>query len=206
MKVYIGKYRHHYTVSGIEKWWLQFNHGVDWDLVSEQNYTPADRIVIKVLDGVQWILNHTINEFNGWRGQQKIRVHVDPWDTWSADHTLAHVILPVLEQLRDTSHGYFLVDLKDVPKDLRPSREQIEHNEKTGAPDDKAIKRWRWVMDEMIFAFQCKVDDSWEDQFYDFGDDMLDTKLVDPKGLKRMDKRIQKGFELFGKYYQHLWD
>ena len=206
MKVHIGKYRHHYTTSRIESWWLNLNHGVDWDLVSEADYTPIDRVIIKVLDGVQWLLNHTINEFNEWRGYQKIRVHIDPWDTWSADHTLALVILPVLEQLRDTSYGYFFVDPKDAPKNLRPSKEQIEHNEKTGMYDDKSLDRWKWVMGEMIFAFECKVNDDWEDQFYHFGDDMLDVKCVDPKGLRDTHKRIQNGFQLFGKYYQNLWD
>jgi len=206
MKVNIGKYRHHYNTARIEDWWLGFHHGTDGSMIDESMYTTLDYGVIALLDGVRWILNQTINRLNEWRGYQKIRVHVDPWDSWNADHTLALVILPVLEQLRDTSHGYFIVDPKDVPKNLRPSKKQIAHNKKTGMEDDKALDRYEWVMNEMIFAFRCKVSDDWEDEFFYFGDDMLDVKLVDPEGLDAKYKRIQNGFELFGKYYNALWD
>jgi hypothetical protein len=32
------------------------------------------------------------------------------------------------------------------------------------------------------------------------------TYKVDTKGMKNYQKRIAKGFTLFGKYYNHLWD
>ena len=206
MKVNIGKYRHHYNTSRAESWWLGFHHGIDGSMVDESMYTNIDYGVISVLDGIQWILNQTINRFNEWRGYQKIRVHVDPWDTWSADHTLANVILPVLEQLRDTNNGYFLVEPKDVPRELKPTKQELDQYYETFETDSKAYDRYEWVMNEMIFAFQCKVDDDWEDEFFHFGEDMLDVRLVDPEGLKAKHDRIQRGFELFGKYYSSLWD
>ena len=38
-------------------------------------------------------------------GEQKKSIRIDPWDTWSMDHTLAEIIHPMLKQLRKTAHG-----------------------------------------------------------------------------------------------------
>ena len=47
--------------------------------------------------------------------KQKINVRIDKHDTWSMDHTLAHIILPMLKQLKETKHGAPNVDDEDVP-------------------------------------------------------------------------------------------
>ena len=52
------------------------------------------------------------------RPDRDIQVQIDPWDTWSMDHTLAHIILPMLKQLRNTKHGSPNVDNTDVPEYL----------------------------------------------------------------------------------------
>jgi hypothetical protein len=117
-----------------------------------------------LLDAWQTILHSTINQIQS-RRKQKIKVKLDPWDTWSADYTLALVILPVLKQLRDTSHGYPIVDSRDVPKKLRPSKKESEEIQRTGTMDSNAESRWNYVINEMIFSFECIIDDSWEDQF-----------------------------------------
>jgi hypothetical protein len=87
-------------------------------------------------------------------------------------------------------------------------------------------------MSEMIFAFECKVDDSWEDAFrsgehditwipvdaagnevvkgehkyYQMGKGPKDTYQCHYDAMKVVEARIQNGFRLFGKYYQALWD
>ena len=33
------------------------------------------------------------------------KIHIDPWDTWSMDYTLALIILPMLNQLKESKHG-----------------------------------------------------------------------------------------------------
>ena len=79
--------------------------------------------------------------------EQKVNVRIDKWDTWNMDVTLAHIIVPMLKQLKATKHGAPLVELEDVPEHLR--------SEKTNeyGVDDTHFERWDWVMDEMIFAF-----------------------------------------------------
>ena len=153
--------------------------------------------------------------------RQRIDVRIDPWDTWSMDHTLAHIVLPMLRQLKAKTHGAPYVDLEDVPKELHGKR-LTKRQRNNGDIDDKHFERWDWVLDEMIFAFESKLDDSWEEQF-ESGESahqllqleggmsqMIDgprhTKVYDWEGRKVYEARIQNGFRLFGKYYQNLWD
>jgi hypothetical protein len=152
-------------------------------------------------------------------------VKIDRYDTWSMDHTLANIILPMLKQLRDSKHGAPNVDDEDVPRELRSiyalPKEEYD-------VDGNHFKRWDWVLDEMIFAFECKNDDSWEKAFcsgeidlkteacawdengkatmYKSVDGPNHTYECDYEGMKVVEDRIQNGFRLFGKYYSSLWD
>jgi hypothetical protein len=154
--------------------------------------------------------------------KRTVKVHIDRWDTWSMDHTLALIVLPMLKQLKETKHGAPYVDLKDVPKELH-GKKLTKKQKDNGEVDDKHFERWDWVLDEMIFAFETKVDDGrWEEQFETGVSDLQWKKLKDgnyqmvngPKhtreydweGRKAYQERISNGFRLFGKYYENLWD
>ena len=89
-------------------------------------------------------------------------VKIDPQDTWSLDHTLAHIILPALKQLKATQHGSGMVDEEDVPEHLRPTEPPGPNN---GYTDNTVHERWSWVMDEMIWAFEQKLNDDDESKF-----------------------------------------
>lgn len=156
------------------------------------------------------------------RKKRKIKVRIDRYDTWSMDNTLAHIILPMLKQLKEDKHGAPHVDDEDVPEHLRSTaaRELTEEEKSWHSPDEHHFARWDWVMDEMIFAFSCSLDDSWEEQFHsgesDFAFKKLEngmseliqtgTRTYDFEGRKKFQARITNGFRLFGKYYQGLWD
>jgi hypothetical protein len=157
-------------------------------------------------------------------------VKIDRWDTWSMDHTLAHIVLPMLRQLKQTKHGAPLVDDEDVPEHLRSTSAPPKEQEYD--TDGNHFARWDWVMDEMIFAFEHRVDDSWQDQFHtghaDYVSIPIDkdgnevakgehcfyrmehgpkhTHQCDHEGMNQVQQRMDNGFRLFGKYYQGLWD
>jgi hypothetical protein len=155
--------------------------------------------------------------------KRKIKVHIDRWDTWSMDNTLAYIILPMLKQLNETKHGAPYVDDEDVPEHLRSTAapELSEEQKHNGHTDDNHFKRWDWVMNEMIFAFDSKVNDR-EDQFttgeYDYqsvkqedGNYLMvhgpnHTAVTDWDARKAYYERVRNGFRLFGKYYEGLWD
>jgi len=130
-----------------------------------------------------------IEEYTDDGEDQKVEVQIDPWDTWSMDYTLAYIILPMLKQLKATTHGAPYVDLDDCPKDLQP-KEQDEHG-----TDDTHFARWDWVLDEMIYAFDCKAN---KDEVY--------MRFEDREEIQKEQERISNGFRLFGKYYESLWD
>jgi len=203
MIVKIGKYVHWYTTTRAEDAYLRWRHKKHpWE-VNDSDHDWIDRTVMSLLDVWQNVLHSTINQIQS-RRKQKIRVKLDPWDTWNADYTLALIILPVLKQLRDTSHSHGMVDSKDAPKKLRPSKKENEEIQKTGTMDSKAQARWNYVLGEMIFAFESIVDDSWSDQFFTFTDEY--ATMYDKTGFDKYNERINNGLRLFGKYYRSLWD
>jgi hypothetical protein len=222
MKVYISNYRDHwispYIILKKVCFWEK-NDDVFYNLEDKPNHKydkwvnrldPICMAIQKVLDFI-----HPRIEY----------VKIDRWDTWSMDHTLANIILPMLKQLRDSKHGAPYVDDEDVPRELRSiyalPKEEYD-------VDGNHFKRWDWVLDEMIFAFECKNDDSWQEAFSSGVSDhksvacewdengkpkmfRLDegpnhTYKCDYEGMKVVEDRIQNGFRLFGKYYQNLWD
>lgn len=150
--------------------------------------------------------------------KQKINVQIDAWDTWSMDVTLAHIVVPMLKQLKATQHGAPAVDMEDVPNELR-SQEILD----TDKVDAAYFKRWEYVLDEMIFAFESKLID-WEEQFWKTKPELNMTEYLQDIGkyetplrwkvegecdwgaLKAYQERITNGFRLFGKYYEGLWD
>jgi len=153
------------------------------------------------------------------KNERVVKVRIDPWDTWSMDETLAHIILPMLKQLRKSKHGAPYVDLEDVPEQLR--MELTDEQTEQGDVDEKHFERWDWVLGEMIFAFESKFND-WEINFESGKTDLevleiengysqivhgpKHTLQYDSEGRKAYAERIQNGFRLFGKYYQGLWD
>ena len=146
----------------------------------------------------------TYRFFYRWLGRfapkQKVSVKIDPWDTWSMDCTLAHIVLPKLKQFKEIKQSSHQVEPKDVPKALHQSDN-----------DNVVHEQWDYIIDEMIWAFEQKCRDDWESDYYKYEDDTSKPfvyKLVwkDEKGKKAHQDRMSNGFRLFGKYYEGLWD
>jgi len=127
--------------------------------------------------------------------KQKVNVRIDRWDTWSMDHTLAHIILPMLKQLKETKKGDPFTDDEDVPPELRSTNAKPKKNE--WDTDEFHHDRWDWILDEMIYAFDCKAN---KDDAY------MRFDIYNRDGMEKEQKRISNGFRLFGKYYENLWD
>lgn len=205
MKVYIGPYRSRW-ISTIHDRHMMLKYGLEWN----DNQDWEDRAWERIEDVFQWIYNHTINLYLD-KHEQKIQVRIDPSDTWSMDHTLSHIIVPMLKQLKETKHGAPRVDDVDVPKELKSTSAPPKENE--WDIDENHFKRWDYVLDEMIWAFEQKTSD--EDIFEQYygpyieGEDGILSghfEWVDDKGRQKHQKRMEKGFKLFGKYYEGLWD
>jgi hypothetical protein len=159
----------------------------------------------------EWLSNTWVGDALQWIYDKRSRtvvVKLDRWDSWNADATLAHIIVPLLRQLQQTKHGSPFVDNEDVPENLHG--EGIVDDR--GNTDDNFHNRWDYVLGEMIWAFEQYTSD-WEAQYfteYDANESDLDRQLsklkYDREGHDQHQRRITNGLRLFGKYYQALWD
>lgn len=139
-------------------------------------------------------------------------VFLDEWDSFNADHTIALIAAPLLQQLKLTKHGSGMVDDEDVPEELRSTSAPPKENE--WDTDANLHKRWDWVLDEMIWALTEHANGNGNSKFYDHSEVDEEADLMvqvaqikcDREGLDAYNKRKQRGFELFGKYFQNLWD
>ncbi len=230
MKVNIGPYKS--DIIPVYSWErrYEFWRKPDTYYLPEEEYTWYDKLVFGFLDKI----NDLVRPLNRWSNNRKrrVKVHIDGYDVWSADHTLALIIHPVLVKLKEIKHGSPVVDDEDVPENLRANkRDHSDYSEE----DSTLHARWTWVLDEMIWTFgQHGLEDD-SDQFYhntdqlemlfvSTGDEKLDSKGMkalefnhqkdpnkpaywrDDEGLKKHAERKANGRRLFAKYYEALWD
>lgn len=152
----------------------------------------------------------------------KMHVHIDNWDVWNMDTTLARIVYPMLLKLKELKHGSPSVDDEDVPDELKSTNAPPKENE--WDTDGLHHDRWDWVLDEIIWTFsQLQKGDNGDSMFYSGDSDILfepiedgklfemkrgpkDTFRVDDEGKKAHYKRIENGLRLFAKYYFGLWD
>ena len=211
MKVKIGNYSSR-LICNIHTRHMNKKYGLLWS----DNKDYDDHWQEAIEDTIQSVYN-VFNWIWFDRREPKIKVRIDKWDTWSMDHTIAPIILPMLVQLKATKHGAPNVDTADVPKELRATKKQLDAYGKKGDVDPHHFKRWDWVLDEMIWAFEQKCRDDWAGDYYEYrelgpeedkGDNLFGLKLVweDREGQQAHQLRMTNGFKLFGKYFEHLWD
>jgi len=159
--------------------------------------------------------------------ERKVSIRIDKWDTWSMDHTLALIILPMLKQLQATKHG----SPGSMPAFNQTSNQIhqkcLEYYKEDDEPAWEAgHKQWTEIMDKMIWSFEQLLEDDWEKQYWSVKpeldwDDLktpfkegetsreikwLQEGVCDWEGREQHAKRIQEGLELFGKHFQDLWD
>ena len=224
MKVYLSGYRSHwispYSVLEYIFFWTKWSKcGRSKGVIADTDYvnhpiwvekcTKYIRPICVVIQSVLDFIHPPIKY-----------VKIDRYDTWSMDYTLSYIILPMLKQLKEETHGSPWIDDEDVPAELRSGKKnrKFKNNPDVQAldiEDDTLLhKRWAWVLDEMIWAFEQKVHDDPESKFFDYtecgyklpwAENYVGPK-VDWDGLNAHNERKRNAFRLFGKYYENLWD
>jgi hypothetical protein len=216
MKVYMNGYPDHwlspYTIIDYTFFWTEWSKcHRDKGIVEDKDFIDRPEWVEKWADRLDPICQ-VIKRIREVIHPQIRYVKIDRYDTWSMDHTLAHIIHPMLVQLNKEKHGAPFTEDDDVPKELRSYVAPPKENE--WDTDANHFKRWDYILGEMIWAFEQELKDDDVAQFYDHSesDDVKDwnekmSKLkVDHEGLEAHQKRKANGFRLFGKYYSALWD
>jgi len=220
MKIYISNYRNHwispYTIIENIFFWTDWSKcGRNKGVIEDKDYVDHPAWVERWAKRIEPISTaiRVVLDFIHPRIQY---VKIDRWDTWSMDHTLAHIILPMLKQLDKEKHGAPYTNDEDVPEYLRSHMAQPKENE--WDTDSLHFMSWDWILAEMIWAFEQEIRDDDEAEFFDHsecGDEKfpwdkdgqyVSKVKVDREGLEAHQKRKANGFRLFGKYYQNLWD
>jgi hypothetical protein len=175
MKIYIGKYPKHYSFfiheSSGDGWWQK---AIEW-----WNDKIAERLP----------------DFSFRKDRYKY-IHIDNHDVWDMSQTLACIILPMLERLKEKKQGAPHIDDEDVPEELRRPAEAHKCD-----VDEHWFERWDYVLDKMIWSFKQILRDDRMTQFY--GEDYFHH---DDKASKAYEAEIQVGLKLFAKYYDSLYD
>ena len=224
MKIWKSCYRSHWIspLTIVERvfFWTEWSRqGRIHLVVEDRDYVPMPAWAEKLADGIepfsralQWFLDLVHPQINV--------VKIDPWDTWSMDHTLADIILPMLRQLKETKHGAPFTDDEDVPEYLRSHMAQPKEYE--WDTDSLHFQRWDWILDEEIWAFEQLTIDDAEGQFFDHsaydGSRLGDQEYLDDitnnvskvkydkEGHAKWQARVDNGLRLFGKYFRAHWD
>jgi len=235
MKIKIGPYRDWfgpYQLADLLCFWVKdvedehgFKDKPDWvhdfgEFLAHGSVRSKERKTHKFMDerAGTWLY-----DFLSWihsKQHRQLDIQIDKYDTWCMDNTLAHIIVPMLKQLREDTHGYpsdFIDDESDWSQQKGFEGNGFEY------PEDSGFDKWKATLDKMIWAFEQVIDDDWEDQYrtgeieFDCvpcedsdhwqlvkGDG--DTSTADYDGMRKHQERMQEGFDLFGKYYRNLWD
>jgi hypothetical protein len=220
MKAYIGPVNHWFQpyrwLKYSIEWWYGYGLKCDYDKIDTKKLDALEEWISKTFSWVRDIENWFDNRY-----ERAVLVRIDKCDTWNVDSTLAFIILPLLKQLRNTKHGSPYVDDADVPENLRSIADTdiSDDDRKNGIVDKYLHARWEWVFDEIIWAFEQVNDPEADDKFYydidpaksrfEKGlsiDEMLARGGFDRDGYMAWQERKSRGFALFGKYYEALWD
>lgn len=136
MKVNIGNYTDYTTAYTITNWMIYLG-------IPEEKVTWIGEW-LSHCDQLQSLL-----DWHNERKKRKIKVHIDDYDVWSMDHTLALIIVPMLEKLKTQKHGSAMVDDEDVPDEYKTK---------------DVHERWEWTLTEILWAFtQVRADDEQAD-------------------------------------------
>ena len=167
------------------------------------------------------------------KGYRKVDIHIDHYDTWNMDNTLASIIYPMLIQLKATKHGV-PSEFAEVGGESYESQDSFDfYKENTDKLFEEKNKEWDDILDKMIWSFQQLAHDNYDDKYhhgtpkydweetdtlypnpvtgkpeptYKMVDKNPDEHWYDHIGHKLHEDRMQEGFELFGKYFRSLWD
>ena len=112
-------------------------------------------------------------------------------DTWDVDYWLIENLIPMIKRLRDRNEGIPVTFIKEedgVEADGNPT----EH------ATDLASQRWRNTLGEILYGLKCARfirDDEWG--------------TLEPLGKRRnkkMNKSVERSFNLIGEHLFSLWD
>jgi hypothetical protein len=160
-------------------------------------------------------LTYTLSRLKlSWLLPAKKEVKITKADLWSLDSSLGFVILECLKAYGDKVRSFCIIDNDDLPEEFHLEKAEDGHLREFNAEQDAKLEAgWKWAINEMIWAFNTSVDDSWDECFFkevsEQNEISVEGKLArtkfDKEGYNQARKRILNGRRLFAKYFDSLW-
>lgn len=186
----------------------------------------AYEVITKIVDFIPNKPFQMVDAFRRALPWNKEVVKIHAWDTWSMDHTLAKIVVPMLKQLKETKHGIPCEFAEVGGEDYIRQMSFGFYSEEVGSLfENHAERRWNEVLDKMIWSFEQIILDETNDVYWEpYWEDMDPSEEVPENSVynqlkmehprKKINnqkydeyyKKLQEGYELFGKYYRNLWD
>ena len=117
--------------------------------------------------------------------QTKYQNNIPINELWSLDETLTEYLLPRISAFRKMErHGYPVLDEECVSKQSR--------QQQNGDEDLRAAADWENILYDIEKGFEAHRN------LIGYGEE--------PGATEENEKIMQKGLNLFAKYYGHLWD
>lgn len=156
------------------------------------------------------------------QGWSKVDIEIENHDIWSADHTLALIILPLLLELKENHNG-IPGNFEYVGGEDWQDQQCFDfYTETHNWAFEQSCKNWVNTLDKMIWSFQQIAYSDYESQYHHNSSDItLKTSKddngneitvldggkhwFDVEGAQLHEERIQEGLDLFAKYYKSLW-
>lgn len=147
---------------------------------------------------------------------KKCDVQVEYADEWSADWTIATMVLPLLKKVKENKQGAPFVEDVHVPEHLRSTNAPPKEND-CDILDANYFKRWDYVLDEILFAMQ-EIANHYENepQMFMWPEENEHLPVMEQmrwaikspgaeEAFKAYHARVKNGCVLFGTYFQSLW-
>ena len=124
------------------------------------------------------------------KSQDAYRSSISINELWSLDETFTDYILPRIRAFREMDrHGYPVLDEECTPKNAR----QLQNGDDAAFDDSWDAADWENILFDIEKGFEA------HQNLIGYGDAFGKT-------TEENEKVMQKGLNLFAKYYGHLWD
>jgi len=195
-------------------------------------FDKIDDWCFKYVPGVIYRIPYRIKNFYYYSIHLRQRLfrlnHTSNRDLWNLYNHLGDIILPKLKAFIDIKHVSYPAIYSEYDEHSGyESKEQYDEYIKSGDIVGGGLEAWKTDLNEMLFAFEyikySELFDKRAKAFYkrwnleDPHEEKEENRIQSPLSSDRnfyyntklaieYDKRVEKGFELFGKRFQNLWD
>lgn len=169
----------------------------------------------------EWLSDTWVGDFCQWiydKRSRTVKVHIDKYDCWSADSTIAFVVAPLLRafvaqgiqgipQLNAEEYGPYAAMIEEIGGATIGSDSPKKYTDEEVSFSWYVREQvWRAVLDSMIYSME-QINGGFDMVIYEqYKDTAPDWQQRWIEHAKLEEARIQQGLDYFGKYFRAIWN